>query len=97
MVWKIWLLPTILFFKKFFEIHVSIYYTFNETTAARKPCNDLLLMVISFCFVGVMNLVVTATGDHDIKEKITAVSTTVSQEGVQVLNRFISKVQKSRF
>lgn len=29
-----------------------------------------------------MNLVVTATGDHDIKDKITAVSTTVSQEGV---------------
>lgn len=87
MVWKIWLLPTILFFKKFFEIHVSIYYTFNETTAARKPCNDgYFWWLLLFCFVGVMNLVVTATGDHDIKEKITAVSTTVSQEGVQVLN-----------
>ena len=51
--------------------------------------------LLLFCFVGVMNLVVTATGDHDIKEKITAVSTTVSQEGVHVLNRFISKVDFS--
>lgn len=35
-----------------------------------------------FIFSGVMNLVVTATGDLDIKDKITAVSTNVSQEGV---------------
>jgi hypothetical protein len=37
-------------------------------------------------FSGVMNLVVTATGDHDIKQKITAVSTSVSQEGVRLLS-----------
>lgn len=37
---------------------------------------------VLFIFSGVMNLVVTATGDLDIKDKITAVSTNVSQEGV---------------
>lgn len=48
-----------------------------------------------FIFSGVMNLVVTATGDLDIKDKITAVSTNVSQEGVHII-RFQSNTKDYR-
>lgn len=52
-----------------------------------KSHNEML-----FIFSGVMNLVVTATGDLDIKDKITAVSTNVSQEGVH--NTFSVKYKR---
>ncbi|XP_078317601.1 uncharacterized protein LOC111119226 isoform X1 [Crassostrea virginica] len=65
----------------------TLYYDYKSLLASEVV--QLLCIVPAFFQyvakdVGVMNLVVTATGDHDIKEKITAVSTTVSQEGGEV-------------
>eukprot|EP00105_Crassostrea_gigas_P046393 XP_019930541.1 PREDICTED: uncharacterized protein LOC105347423 isoform X1 [Crassostrea gigas] len=65
----------------------TLYYDYKSLLASEVV--QLLCIVPAFFQyvakdVGVMNLVVTATGDLDIKDKITAVSTNVSQEGGEV-------------